>query len=442
MKITSFILMGLSLAFVTTGCDSPEWFGSREGPRLPGERISVLRLEQSITPDPELVNLPIELPPPWKNLGWLQLGGVASHAMHHLELGEGINRRWAVDIGRGSDDENRLLAQPVVSDGRIYVMDSASNVSAFSFDTGNKLWTRNLVPNDEEEGAIGGGIAFSDGRLFVTTGYGYIYALAPETGYEEWSQNVGIPFRGAPTAAGGRVFTITYDNQLRVFASDNGRQLWSHTGLPEEAGLIGAPSVAVSGGIALVPYSSGEIYALRVENGREVWSDQLIKSVQITALSAMSEIQGSPVVDRGMVIAVSYSGRIAAIDIQNGRRIWELDLKGIETPWVAGDFVYLVTTRSEVVCLNREDGRIRWVSQLERYEDPDSLEDAVHWSGPVLGSDRLILASTNGSVVSVSPYTGKQIGLIKLEKGIGISPVIAGKSLLILTQDAKLLMFD
>ena len=212
--------------------------------------------------------------------------------------------------------------------------------------------------------------------------------------------------------------------------------------MPEEAGLIGAPSVAVSGGIALVPYSSGEIYALRVENGREVWSDQLIKSVQITALSAMSEIQGSPVVDRGMVIAVSYSGRIAAIDIQNGRRIWELDLKGIETPWVAGDFVYLVSTRSEVVCLNREDGRIRWVSQLERYEDPDSLEDAVHWSGPVLGSDRLILASTNGSVVSVSPYTGKQIGLIKLEKGIGISPVIAGKSLLILTQDAKLLMFD
>jgi outer membrane protein assembly factor BamB len=423
-------------------CETPDWLGAPEAPPLPGERISVLRLEAALEPDPGIADLTVKLPRPWTNVGWPQAGGVPSHAMYHLELGDAARKLWAADIGEGSGDEQRLLARPVIADGRIFTMDAVAKVSAFDLATGKQQWSRKLTPEDEEEGAIGGGVSADEGLVFVTTGYGYVYALDQKSGEPAWSRRIGIPFRGAPTVAGGRVFVVTYDNQLYVLATQDGRQLWTHNGLPEEAGLIGSPSVAVSGDIAVVPYTSGELYAMRVENGRVIWNDQLIKSGRLTPLSSLSEIRGSPVIDRGIVFAISHAGRMAAVDMRSGRRLWERDMEGMETPWVAGDFLYIVTTQGEVVCLARRGGRIRWVAQLPRYGNPEKKKDPIHWSGPVLASDRLILAGSNSELIAVSPYTGKILGRMKLSDGVAIPPVVANGRLYILTDGAELIAYE
>ena len=57
-------------------------------------------------------------------------------------------------------------------------------------------------------------------------------------------------------------------------------RLWSHNGIPETAGLLGGASPAVEGEIVIVAYTSGELFALRVENGRAVWSDNLASTPQ------------------------------------------------------------------------------------------------------------------------------------------------------------------
>ena len=80
-----------------------------------------------------------------------------------------------------------------------------------------------------------------------------------------------------------------------------------------------------------------------------VWSDQLVKAARFTPLAALSDIRGKPVVDRGRVIAISHSGRMAAIDLRTGERIWDRDITGVETPWVSGDFIYVVTTQAELL---------------------------------------------------------------------------------------------
>ncbi|MFP6747192.1 MAG: PQQ-binding-like beta-propeller repeat protein, partial [Alphaproteobacteria bacterium] len=234
-------------------------------------------------------------------------------------------------------------------------------------------------------------------------------------------------------------FVITYDNQFHALSAADGRTLWSHAGIPEDAGLIGAPSPAVGGGLVVVPYSSGELFALRLENGRTVWGDQLIRTRRLAPLSAMSEIRGSPVIDRGLVLAISFSGRIAAIDLRSGRRVWDRDIAGLETPWVAGDFIFLVTAQAKVVCLARKSGRIRWVAQLPRYEDEEEREDPIQWSGPVLVSDRLVLVSSEGYAVAMSPYSGRLLGRIELPEGVLIPPVVADGSIYILTDDGELI---
>ena len=72
--------------------------------------------------------------------------------------------------------------------------------------------------------------------------------------------------RAAPTVAAGRVYVMTIDNQITILDSANGEKKWSHNAITESAGLLGGSSPAVNGSTVAVPYSSGELFAMRVEN--------------------------------------------------------------------------------------------------------------------------------------------------------------------------------
>ena len=129
-----------------------------------------------------------------------------------------------------------------------------------------------------------------------------------------------------------------------------------------------APAPRYRASTVVVPYSSGEIFALRVENGRVIWSDNLAALRGLNQISSLADIRGRPVIDRGLVLAISHSGRMVAIDQRTGGRAWDRDIGGVEMPWVAGDFIYLVTNESELVGLTRRGGRVRWIRPLPRFE--------------------------------------------------------------------------
>lgn len=436
------VALGIGGALLLSACDYlPDWMGPAQEPPLPGQRISVMQLEPDIVPDPGISDVDVKLPAPWRNPSWPQAAGYANHAMQHLALPETLSVAWKRSIGDGSGSDTELLTQPVVADGRIYTLDADGHIGAFQSSDGKPLWRIDVTPDYEESGAIGGGLAYSQGVLYASTPYGQVMALNPANGEKIWVRTVGSPFRVAPAVAEGRVFAVSYDNQMTALAAADGRVLWTHSGIAEDAGLVGGAVPAVEGGIVVVPYSSGELFGLRVENGRVVWQDQLIRIAHFTPLANLSEIRGSPVIDRNLVIAISLSGRMVAIDHRTGERVWERDLEGVETPWVAGEFIFLVTTQSELVCLSRRDGRVRWVTQLQRYEDEEHSRDPIQWTGPVLGGDRLILLSSDERALSVSPYTGKVLGEIELPDPATVPPLIADGTLYIITDSAELIAY-
>lgn len=431
-----------SLVVVLSGCSAfPDWFGEAEEPPLPGERISILALEKSLEPDEGLSDITVRLPAPYVNQNWPQAGGTANHVMHHLTLGEDLEEVWRVSIGEGSDDENRLASPPVIANGRVFAMDSESRVRAFDQETGAKLWAVNLTPREEEDGTVGGGISAEYGRIFATTSYGDVYALDPETGGMYWKRNLGVPVRAAPTIAEKHVYVITYDSRIFALDVNTGEIDWDFEGGVETTGLLGAASPAVDNGTVIVPFPSGEVYALRADNGQQAWSDQLKSKRRFSSLTSLADINGFPIIDRGMVYAASYSGRMVGIDLRSGNRRWDQEISTLQTPWVAGDFIYVISTDGELVCLSRTNGLIRWVRSLGKFEDPEDKTGLIVWSGPVLASDRLILVSNYGIAVSVSPYDGKILGKIELSDTASIAPVVAGGMLFVLTDDAELVAF-
>jgi outer membrane protein assembly factor BamB len=424
------------------GCSSIKrtlGMGDSKKPKLAGERVSVLSLEQKLEADPNLKETEVRLPAPYVNADWPQPGGYANHAMYHLEVADDLKRIWRASVGAGAGKRTQIMAPPVVANGKVYAIDAECQVTAVDTKTGKRAWRADLTPRHQDSSSgFGGGVAYENGRIFVTTGFGRIHALDAETGKRLWEKDLTVPFHSAPTANGGRVFATTQDNQLHVLAQDDGRELWTYQGIVEQSSLLSDTSPAVQGEVVVAPFSSGEIYAFRVQNGSTAWTDSLSRTGLMTNMETINDIAGRPVIDRDRVYAISHAGRLVSIDLRSGERIWTRDISGVQTPWIAGDFLYVVSSDAELICLNALDGHIRWITQLERFRRPKEKKDPIAWSGPVLAGNRLVLLSSRGKAVSVSPYSGEILGQMKIADGTYVPPVVADGTLFILTQDAEL----
>ena len=436
--IVSYSLLFLA-AIVLTGCDN--YFGQNKAPSLSGKRISIMTQQRSIEPDSSAAGHKIVLPAPTPNNDWPQAGGYANHAMHHMRIGKALQERWSISVGRGTNDEERLMAQPIVAGNTLFSMDSETIVSAYNLKDGAEIWSVELTPKEEDDDHVNGGLAYENGKVFATTGFGQVVAVAAKTGKVLWRRNVGAPVRSAPTARGNRVFTVTVTNKLFALNGETGAVLWSHSGIEEAINLLGGSSPAVDSGVVVAPYSSGELFALKVENGQELWADSLAGTRRGATSSALGTIRGRPIIDRGIVFAISNSGQFAAINLRTGRRIWERPVGGIESPWIAGDYLFVISNNTDLLALGRLNGRIYWVMALPEWEDPEDREGKITWTGPILASDRLIVAGSSGEALSVSPYSGKVLGKVEMLDSVSISPIVVQDSLLFLSDDAELVAY-
>jgi outer membrane protein assembly factor BamB len=433
------LVFGSASLLALAGCSSLPWLGSPEEAPLPGKRIPVLLLDEGPKADPRLAELRIVLPPPRRNLDWPQAGGNARHAMHHLELSANPVEVWRISAGRGSDDTSRLMAPPVVAAGRVFTVDTALVVRAFDLATGRGLWQTQPDLVEEVDRLRAGGLAYEDGRLFLTTTSGEIVALEAEGGRQLWRQAVRVAIDAPPTVLDGRLFVRTMDNRLLALDALTGTPLWQHAGFVEPAGILGGAAPAATREVVIAAYSSGEVFALRWADGRPLWSDAVLRPRRTLAIAAIADITAAPVIDDDRVYVAGNGGEMAAIALDRGTRLWDIDLTARETPWLAGDFIYLLTNRNEVVCLLRNGGHVRWVSPLGLLVNPDDPGSRrVIWTGPLLAGDRLVCASSEGEAVSVSPYSGEVLGRIALPGPVRLPPVLADGTLIFLTESGDL----
>src|SRR5438067_3787390 len=359
-RAVRFCLALAAASLLLSGCSVLDevggWFSSNgKKSNLRGVRIPVMSVDSELKVDATLAAQPVQLPPPYRNPDWPQPGGYASNALYHLAVPGRLRQAWTQDAGKGSDIDSHLISTPVVADGVIYALDAEAHVWAFRAADGRPVWNRALAPKngtdwptfwgllgkpntvDPPQG-MGGGIAFDAGKIFVTSGFGVLHCMDARTGRDIWQKDLKMPVVNAPVVNGGRIFVSTHDNHLYAMAESDGRTLWEHQGIAEAAGILRSTNVAVSGETVIAPYTSGELFALRVQNGQVGWSEVLSRTGHVTALSALDDIAGRPVIDRGVVYGISQSGLMGAFSVNTGERLWSRDIGGINTPWAAGDY--------------------------------------------------------------------------------------------------------
>jgi len=426
-------------AGLMSGCS---WFEDEKKVPLPGERISVLQLQRGLEPtDVAVQGEGFIAPEAWQNEYWPQAGGYPTHAMLHVVLSDkSLEKVWSADIGDGSSDEAPLTAQPVVFEGTVYTLDTDSEVSAFDLKSGKRLWKNGIRPKFEDEEVIGGGLAASKNILYVTNGYRELIAMNPKEGGIYWRATLPSPSRAAPTILNETVYVLTVDNQLLALEAATGKRKWDYEGTAETAGLVGAASPAVNNDIVVTPLSSGELTALRVENGSVAWSDNLSPMVNTGGAASLPDIRALPVIDKDLVFGISYGGKVVAIEQRTGHRVWQRDIGGAKSPWVAGNMIFLISSDSELVSLSRDTGSLLWVKNLSDYlqEKEDQDRNSLLWYGPVLAGGRLIVTSPEGAVLEISPKDGTLIRLLNTGDAVAAPPVVAAGTLFLLHKNGTL----
>jgi outer membrane protein assembly factor BamB len=427
-----FILI-LVAASMIGGCGIVGGKGKKKVTPTVGERISVLSGEKEIEVDPELASIAVTIPAATLNTEWAQPGGNASKSIGHVALAPTVAQAWRVSIGAGGTNKGQLAAAPVVGGGKIFTIDSQAVVRALSPENGATLW-RTQVRGEGATDAIlfGGGVSYDNGRLYATNGAGYAAALDANTGAVLWQVRPGGPLRGAPTLANENVYVVSQDNQLFALSPADGAVRWTGAAALEIAGVFGSGAPAAAQGTVVAGFSSGELNAYRYENGRVLWQDALARTSISTAVTTLSDIDADPVIDGGRVYAVGQGGRMVALELVTGQRVWEINVAGTATPWVAGDWIYVVTDRGQLLCIARGTGRIRWLTQLRRYRDEKDKKGSIGWVGPVLAGDRLIVANSLGEISHVSPIDGSVQSTVATGQRISLSPVVANNTLYIL----------
>jgi outer membrane protein assembly factor BamB len=415
-----------------------------KGPTTPvlGERIAVLTSEGDAAVDPATAALPMTLPAQVEHADWAQSGGSATKSMGNLALGTSLATAFSVQAGHGTTVTMRLSAAPIVANGRVYTIDSLGAVRAFDARTGALYWA-SQTPDDKggERSLYGGGIAYDNGKIYATNGLGYVAALSEQTGGIIWRVRPGGPLRGAPTVANGSLYVMSQDNQIFSLKEDSGQTNWSAAAALEIAGVFGSASPAVAQGTVVAGFSSGELNAYRYENGRQVWQDTLQRTSISTSVSSLSDVDADPVIDNGQVFAIGQGGRMVALDLVTGQRQWEINIAGISTPWVAGDWLFVVTDDAKLICINRQNGHIRWINQLPQFQKAKSKKGQIDYTGPVLAGDRLIVTGSNGIMVYVDPVSGSFQSQSNVGAAISLPPVVAGRTLYIYDDNGRLHAF-
>ena len=415
-------------------------FGKKDKPQEvagDGRRISIIAFDQRVEAAEALKGVEFFLPPALPQADWPQPGGLGEFNVENVEAAPAFEIAWRKGFGKGSDRAFHITTDPIIAGGRVYVMDAETDIAALDAQTGAVIWKKSIHPRTKRDKAgFGGGLAFADGKLYFASGFRMVAQVDAATGAVGWKRDTASPIHGAPIVNHGRMFVVSTDNELLTYDTATGAPGWTFQALVEPARLLASPSPVVSGNTVVAAFASGEVVALSTANGNDLWNNTLSRASRTTALSEIRDIAGRPVIHQGDVYAASHGGIFAATDLRTGQARWSLPIASIDTPWPAGDVVYLISQAGEVICASRESGQVYWIKDLNA-GIKKSKERAL-FSGPVLASDRLVVVSSDGRAIALNPKTGEVLKTIKIGSPVLTSPVAANGMIYVVTDKGEL----
>ncbi len=348
------------------------------------------------------------------------------------KLSKEMRLLWSSDMEYGCSNSLKIASSVVAGKGKVFCLDAGGLVYAFDAKSGKGIWKRTTTIKGKD-GQVGGALSYSDGKLIVTSSFAEAFAFDEVNGSILWRIKLPACCKGdGITIADEKVYLLCDNSSLQVIDIRDGKLLWSHSGMMMDTTYLGSAGVSIKDGVIYLSYPSGEVFSL-LENGSVLWSAMLSKFSFVNAEESFSHPRACPVIKDNLVYFTGANRQITAFDIGSGNVVWKKDFGGLETPLISGNSIFLINSSSNLVCLNKDNGKMKWVRSLKSERESSfgwfgRSKVPTEWFGPILTSDGVIVVSSDGILVTVSAENGSvksRKWLDNFSQGIVACPIIS-----------------
>lgn len=334
-----------------------------------------------------------------------------------------LNKEWSRSIGDGQGKTYNLLT-PVVYGDEIFAADVKGLVVAMDRLTGKVSWKKNLdVPIS---GAVGAGY----GLILVGTLRGEVLALDVSNGEERWRSQVSSEVLAAPAVNGDVVVVQTQDDRVIALEIDTGKQRWSYESSPAVLTLRGTGAPLVTNDLAIAGLSSGKVVALDTRRGLPVWEQRVAVPQGRSELERIVDIDGGLLLSGGTLYVATYQGRVAALDLETGRILWQRDASTSSSVAMGYGSVYVSQADGSVVGIDERSTTVLWSN--------DALARR-QLSSPAVFSSYVAVGDKEGYLHLMSQVDGRFVARTRIDSdGVRARPVVEGDWLYVYGNGGKL----
>jgi outer membrane protein assembly factor BamB len=328
---------------------------------------------------------------------------------------------WSFYSGNSVD---HFVFYPIIKDEKVFILDTAAELVAYDMSKEKKLWKSQVFQKKFLKNYRAPKIGYSAGKIFAVAGVNKIAAVNEIDGKVLWSKNMASIPVSAPVCDGELVYVSTNDNKLYAFSKEDGELQWMQSGIVRTTAIFGASDPVIYKDLIIVSYSSGEIYAVRRKTGEAIWSQNLNVSKATNSDFYLNDIDATPLVKDGVIYSIGNGGIMMAIDAKSGNYLWKKEIAGIVDFWAAGGFLFVINNDNKLLAIHKKTGGIKWISQLPNLKKEKNPSTKILYNGVLMAGDKLLVSSSRGEILILSPIDGKLEQTFSINKKISHSPIV------------------
>jgi len=334
-----------------------------------------------------------------------------------------LHKEWSRSIGDGQGETYNMLV-PAIENDSIYAADVTGVVMDLNRLNGDVIWKKDL--NTSVSGAVGVGY----GLVMLGTISGEVIALDATNGEVKWRAKVGSEVLAPPANNGDVVVVQTQDDRLVGLDASTGTQRWIYDSTPAVLTLRGTSAPLVTNHLAVAGLSTGKVVALDISNGVPVWEQRIAVPQGRSELERVVDIDGGLLLSGGTLYVASYQGRMAGLDLESGRVLWQRDASSYAGVAQGFGSVYVALASGTVEGVDERTTTALWSNdKLARRQ----------LSAPEVFSSYVAVGDFEGYLHLLSQVDGRFVGREKIDSdGLRARPLVAGNMIYVFGNSGKL----
>lgn len=310
-----------------------------------------------------------------------------------------IKKLWSTGLGDGQG-EGLYRIRPVMSGDTIWAASADGLVRALDRQRGKTLWKADL------DMSLSGGVGLHDDALFLGNSEGYVLKLDAGSGEVLWSTQLRGEVLAPPQGNGEVVIAQTYDGRLQGLDYDSGELLWTYDSNVPVLTIRGTSAPVIDGDRVYAGFANGRVLAFEALTGAIAWEIRVAISQGRSEIERIVDVDGTMELVGSELYAASYQGRLVAIDVANGRKLWQESISSVSGVSQGFGNVYAADEDGTLMAFLRNGQGVRWSQGALGYRG---------LSRPTPVSSYVAVGDFEGYVHLVSQVDGEFVGRMKVD---------------------------